>query len=156
MGENWQPRGKTHRRSSTMRTSGCAQNVENVEILDDGDSPSFFIRNRKVLHLGFDINSSDRVTGELSAYGAHVLAQDCPAPLDTTDLCPLISSILHTAADLIALPQDMTLPNFQQDVGGTVEGLIGIKHIQEFPVPVFHLQNGLSIFCHNGTRRGLS
>ena len=29
-----------------------------------------------------------------------------------------------------------------------MEGLIGIKHIQEFPVPVFHLQNGLSIFRH--------
>ena len=70
------------------------------------------------------------------------------------DLCPLISSILCTAADLVTLPQDMRLNNFQQDVGGTVEGLIGIKHIQQFPVPVFHLQNGLSISRHTLRRAG--
>ena len=84
----------------------------------------------------------------LSYISKSTIVSEIIAPLDTTDLCPLISSIRHTAADLITLPQDMTLANFQQDVGGTVDGLIGIKHIQEFPVHVFHLQNRLSISRH--------
>jgi hypothetical protein len=42
----------------------------------------------------------------------------------------------------------MRLNNFQHQVGGLVEGLIGIKHIQQFPKAVFHLQNGLTIFKH--------
>ena len=43
----------------------------------------------------------------------------------------------------------MKLNNFQHQVGGLVEGLIGIKHIQQFPKAVFHLQNGLTIFKHS-------
>ena len=49
--------------------------------------------------------------------------------LPQNDLAPLISSILSTASEMITLPGDMKLNNFQQQVGGLVEGLIGIKHI---------------------------
>ena len=51
--------------------------------------------------------------------------------LPQNDLAPLISSILSTASELITLPEDMRLNNFQHQIGGTVEGLIGIKHIQQ-------------------------
>ena len=76
------------------------------------------------------------------------ISQNLPLSMRLLPRGRLISSILCTAADLVTLPQDMRLNNFQQDIGGTVEGLIGIIHIQQIPVPVFHLQNGLSIFRH--------
>jgi hypothetical protein len=32
--------------------------------------------------------------------------------------------------------------NFQTEIGGQLQGLIGAKHLQEFPVAVMHLRNG--------------
>ena len=46
-------------------------------------------------------------------------------------------------------PQDMITENFQTEIGGTIQGLIGAKHLVDFPVPVMHLNNGLSIYKHS-------
>ena len=46
------------------------------------------------------------------------------------------------------IPSNMISDNFQTEIGGQIQGLIGAKHLQEFPVPVMHLSNGLSIFKH--------
>ena len=46
-------------------------------------------------------------------------------------------------------PQDMITENFQTEIGGTIQGLIGAKHLRDFPVPVMHLDNGLSIYKHS-------
>ena len=47
------------------------------------------------------------------------------------------------------IPEDMIPTNFQTEIGGQLQGLIGAKHLQEFPVPVMHLSNGLSIYRHS-------
>ena len=39
--------------------------------------------------------------------------------------------------------------NFQTEIGGQIQGLIGAKHLEDFPVPVMHLSNGLSIYKHS-------
>ena len=38
--------------------------------------------------------------------------------------------------------------NFQAEIGGQLQGLIGAKHLPEFPVAVMHLRNGLSVYRH--------
>ena len=43
----------------------------------------------------------------------------------------------------------MITENFQTEIGGTIQGLIGAKHLVDFPVPVMHLSNGLSIYKHS-------
>jgi hypothetical protein len=45
-----------------------------------------------------------------------------------------------------SIPDDMIPSNFQSEIGGQLKGLIGAKHLQEFPVAVMHLRNGLSIY----------
>ena len=42
----------------------------------------------------------------------------------------------------------MVVNNFQVELGGTIEGLIGCRHLPEYPKPVVHLENGLSVYKH--------
>ena len=61
-----------------------------------------------------------------------------------------IEPLVHKALTKIGRSRspDMSLGNFQTEIGGRLQGLIGIKHSDSFPEPIFNLQNGLIIFKH--------
>ena len=69
-------------------------------------------------------------------------------PLLESDRTQLIQETISSIRRDHPVPPDMTVENFQTEIGGQIQGLIGAKHLQEFPVPVMHLSNGLSIFKH--------
>ena len=47
----------------------------------------------------------------------------------------------------------MVLANFQTEIGGRLQGLIGIKHSDSFPEAIFYLQNGLISFKQKAKTR---
>ena len=77
-----------------------------------------------------------------------MVSQIIPA-LPQSDQTELITeTILSLKQGNHDIPSTMNPNNFQTEIGGHIQGLIGAKHLQEFPVPVMHLSNGLSIFKH--------
>ena len=70
-------------------------------------------------------------------------------PLLESDQTQLIQETISSIRQVYSVPTDMTVNNFQTAIGGQIQGLIGAKHLQEFPVPVMHLSNGLSIYKHS-------
>ena len=75
-------------------------------------------------------------------------------PMRKTNQAELINKIINSAAATTRLPSDMLVSNFQLELGGTIEGLIGCRHLPEYPKPVFHLENGLSVYKHTLRQAG--
>ena len=57
----------------------------------------------------------------------------------------IVTEVLSGASKHNTLPKDMVISNFQQEIGGRIEGLIGIKHADMFPEEVMTLTNGIGI-----------
>ena len=81
------------------------------------------------------------------------MVQQIIPPLQQTNQTQLIeqtiSNFRQHSTHLNTIPKDMITENFQTEIGGTIQGLIGAKHLMDFPVPVMHLSNGLSIYKHS-------
>ena len=74
------------------------------------------------------------------------MVQQIIPPLPPTDQTQLVEETLQTIRLTDSIQDDMIPSNFQTEIGGQLQGLIGAKHLQEFPVAVMHLRNGLSIY----------
>ena len=59
-----------------------------------------------------------------------------------------VKSALREAQTIIDTPADMTLENFQHEVGSRIEGLIGARNMQDYPQVVLWLSMGVGIFRH--------
>ena len=78
------------------------------------------------------------------------MVQQIILPLPQTNQTDLIEATLNTMRqEAIHIPDDMVPSNFQVEIGGRIQGLIGAKHLGEFPEPIMHLANGLSIYRHS-------
>ena len=66
--------------------------------------------------------------------------------VETRGMSHIWNKVLEGAATQVKLPQDMVLDNFQKELGGRLEGLIGVKHMDMFPTPVMTLANGLIVY----------
>jgi hypothetical protein len=81
------------------------------------------------------------------------MVQQIIPPLQQTNQTQLIEQTIRNfkqhSTQSHTLPEDMITENFQTEIGGTIQGLIGAKHLVDFPVPVMHLSNGLSIYKHS-------
>ena len=80
-----------------------------------------------------------------------VLACSCIVPtiipeLGTTNIEPFVCNTLTKLGR--SRNVNMTPDNFQTEIEGRIQGLIGIKHSDSFPEPIFRLHNGLIIFKH--------
>ena len=60
----------------------------------------------------------------------------------------IVAEVLSGASKHNTLPKDMVVSNFQQVIGGRIEGLIGIKHADMFPEEVMTLTNGMIVYRH--------
>ena len=67
-------------------------------------------------------------------------------PLPPTNQTQLIKETLRTIRLTDSIPDDMIPSNFQTEIGGQLQGLIGAKHLQEFHLAVMHLR---SIYRHS-------
>jgi hypothetical protein len=78
------------------------------------------------------------------------MVQQIIPPLPQTNQTKLIEETIQAMKqNAHSIPDDMIPSNFQVEIGGQIQGLIGAKHLEEFPVPVMHLTNGLSIYRHS-------
>ena len=97
-------------------------------------------------------NIKNNQSGEYVEYWCRsTMVHQIIPPLPESNQTQLIQETISSIQQAYSVPEDMTAANFQTAIGGQIQGLIGAKHLQEFPVPVMHLSNGLSIFRH--TRR---
>jgi hypothetical protein len=95
--------------------------------------------NKKNPHTGNYINFICKST----------MVQQIIPPLPQTDQTQLVEETLQTIRLTDSIQDDMIPSNFQTEIGGQLQCLIGAKHLQEFPVAVMHLRNCLSIYRHS-------
>ena len=96
-------------------------------------------------------NKRNPITGNYVSFVCKsTMVQQIIPPLPQTDQTQLIEETVQAMKQHThSIPEDMIPSNFQSEIGGQLQGLIGAKHLQEFPVAVMHLRNGLSIYRHS-------
>ena len=96
-------------------------------------------------------NKRNPITGNYVSFVCKsTMVQQIIPPLPQTDQTQLIEETIQAMKQHThSIPEDMIPSNFQSEIGGQLQGLIGAKHLQEFPVAVMHLRNGLSIYRHS-------
>ena len=147
----------------TVFDSGATVSLWSEDVIMDGkletridsDNPAAIsgIGNANTKAITCDVvlpgNITNNHSGEFIKYWCRsTMVRQIIPPLLESDQTQLIQETISSIRQDHSVPPDMTVENFQTEIGGQIQGLIGAKHLQEFPVPVMHLSNGLSIFKH--------
>ena len=128
-----------------------------METRIDTSSPAAVsgIGNGQTHAITFDVvlpgNVTNKITGNFTNFWCRsTMVHQIIPPLPQTNQTKLIGETIQALRqNNHYIPEDMIPANFQTEIGGKLQGLIGAKHLQEFPVPVMHLSNGLSIYRHS-------
>ena len=88
-------------------------------------------------------NTINKHTGNFfDYYCKSTMVEQIIPPLPPTDQTQLDTEVLQGLGKNRTLPEDVTPDHFQTEIGGQLQGLIGAKHLPEFPVAIMHLRNG--------------
>ena len=94
-------------------------------------------------------NIKNKHTGNyIDYYCKSTMVEQIIPPLKPSNQTQLITEVLKCLKKDRTIPADMIPNNFQAELGGQLQGLIGAKHLSEFPVAVMHFSNGLSVYKH--------